>query len=513
MQKYSVAEYIEELKGIGEVKEIIDCDGILDKEVQYMSYDSRDIEKDTLFICKGNNFKKDYIEDAVKNGVFVYVSEENYNLNIPCILVNNVRRSHSKLAQIYYNKAYEDLTLIGITGTKGKSTTTYYIKEILDEYAVAKLGKKTAVISSIDTYDGIENFESHITTPEALELHRHFYNAKISKIDTLVMEASSQALKYHRLDDADFDIGVFLNISEDHISDIEHPDFGDYFKAKLKIFDRANIACVNIDSDYPDKILKVANSKCKRVITFSSKDKTADIYAYNIRKNGFDTIFNVRTPEYDREFVLTMPGLFNVENALAAIAISFVLKIPDKYIYSALKTARSSGRMEVYHTNDKKIIAIVDYAHNKLSFEKLFESTKEEYPGRRIVAIFGSAGKKAYLRREQLGTVAGMNSDKIYLVAEDPGYEPVEEISKDIAKYIEKYMNNYEMIEDRGEAIKKAIYEAANMPKDSVILITGKGNETRQKYGSDYLPCLSDVQYVKMYLKEYDENKMGEMIK
>ena len=174
-----------------------------------------------------------------------------------------------------------------------------------------------------------------------------------------------------------------------------------------------------------------------------------------------------------------------------------------------LKNAKSSGRMEVYHTKDERIISIVDYAHNKLSFEKLFESTKSEYPDRKIITIFGCPGKKAYLRRRDLGIVAGKNSDKIYLVAEDPGYESVEDISKEIAKYVEEYMRNFEMIEDRGQAIKEAIEYANINYEKTVILITGKGNETRQKYGSEYLPCKSDVEYVKMYIEDYNERKVG----
>ncbi|MEG2348436.1 MAG: UDP-N-acetylmuramoyl-L-alanyl-D-glutamate--2,6-diaminopimelate ligase [Clostridia bacterium] len=507
MQKHIVAEYIKSLKNVNELKNIIDCNEVLEKEVEYMSYDSRDIENNTLFICKGNDFKKEYLESAVKNGVFIYVSQIDYEVGIPCILVNNIRVAHNDLAKMYYNNPSEKLNVIGITGTKGKSTTAYYIRYILDEYAKANLKNKTAIISSIDTYDGVEEFESHITTPEALELQRHFYNAKESKIENVVMEASSQSLKYNRLDTVNFAIGVFLNISIDHISPIEHEDFEDYFASKLKIFKQTKVACVNLDADFADRILLKAKEDSKKVITFSVKDKQADIYAYNVHKDGFNTVFNVKTPNYSKEFVLTMPGLFNVENALAAIAVSFVLSIPEKYIYAALKIARSSGRMEVYHTKDEKIVAIVDYAHNKLSFEKLFESSKLEYPGRKIVAIFGSAGKKAYIRREHLGTVAGMNADKIFLVAEDPGFEPVEQISNDIALFIKKYMQNYELIEDRGEAIKKAIEEATSTNVKTVILITGKGNETRQKYGDKYLPCTSDVEYVKMYLKEYDKIK------
>ena len=206
-----------------------------------------------------------------------------------------------------------------------------------------------------------------------------------------------------------------------------------------------------------------------------------------------------------------MPGLFNVENALAAISVAYKMNIPKKYIYMGLKIARSSGRMEVYHTSDERIMAIVDYAHNKLSFEKLFESIKNEYPDRNIIIIFGCPGKKAYLRRRDLGIVAGKNSDKIYLVAEDPGYEPVEQISNEIAKYVSEYMDNYEMIEDRGVAIKEAIKYAKENYKKTVILITGKGNETRQKYGSEYLPCMSDVQYVKKYIDEYNKEEVGKV--
>lgn len=160
--------------------------------------------------------------------------------------------------------------------------------------------------------------------------------------------------------------------------------------------------------------------------------------------------------------------------------------------------------MELYASDDNKVIAVVDYAHNKLSFEKLFSSTKEEYPDRDIISIFGCPGKKAFIRRRDLGTISGKYAKKVYLTAEDPGYEPVEEISSDIAEYVKAQNCPYEMIEDRGEAIKAAI-EAVE--KDTILLITGKGNETRQKYGCEYIDCPSDVEYVKKYIAEYNERK------
>ncbi len=164
--------------------------------------------------------------------------------------------------------------------------------------------------------------------------------------------------------------------------------------------------------------------------------------------------------------------------------------------------------MEVYHTKDERIIVLVDYAHNKLSFEKLYESTKSEYPDRKIITVFGCPGKKAYIRRRDLGLLAGKNSDKVYLTAEDPGYEPVIDISNEIAKYVSQNLDNYELIEDRGEAIKSAINYSNEAYDKVVILVTGKGNETRQKYGNEYVPCKSDVEYAKMYLEEYDKSKV-----
>ena len=156
-----------------------------------------------------------------------------------------------------------------------------------------------------------------------------------------------------------------------------------------------------------------------------------------------------------------------------------------------------------------KIIVLVDYAHNKLSFEKLFSSVKEEYKGRRIVAIFGCPGKKALLRRKDLGLIAGKYSDFVYLVAEDPGAEPVIDISTEIAKYVKEYTNNYALIEDRGEALEDAILKAEKEENPTIILFTGKGRETRQKYGNEYLPCMSDVEFTEKFLGEYDKRHEG----
>lgn len=466
-----------------------------------LTYNSQEVVANTLFICKGLAFKKEYLEEAAKCGASAYVSEKVYdNVDLPYILVSDIRLAMTHLANLFYCNPWEDLHLVGIGGTKGKSTTAYYMKAVIDDYMAATSGKESAIISSIDTYDGISKQESHITTPEAIELNAHLRNALDSGITYGEMEVSSQALKYNRVSGLRFDIGIFLNVSEDHISPMEHKDYNDYFSSKMKMFAQTDTAIVNLDSDDITQVLEAAKA-AKKVITFSTTNKTADYYASNLHKDQGEIVFTVRSTTFTEEFRLTMPGYFNVENALSVIVGASALHIPMEYIKSGLYRAKSSGRMELYSSKDGNIIAIVDYAHNKLSFQRLFGAVAEEYPDYDIVSIFGCPGRKALLRRHDLGTIAGTYAKKIYLVAEDPGTEPVIEISKDIAQYIEQVNGHYEIIEDRGEAIKKSILEAEGK---TLILVTGKGNETRQKYGCQYLDCPSDVTLTKKYLAQYD---------
>ena len=496
---FTLKYYRDALEKAGLVRE----SNIGEENVEYISYNSNDVRENTLFICKGAHFKLEYLKSAEEKGACCYVSEAKHDTDCGYIIVSDIRHAMGIIVNIYYENIWSKLNLIGITGTKGKSTTTYFVKYILDEYLKAKRKPQSGVISSIDTYDGVESFESHLTTPEPLDLHRHFKNAVDSSIEYMTMEVSSQALKYDRVYGVEFGVGCYLNIGEDHISDIEHPNFDDYFYSKMKLFDQTKIACVSLDTLRRDEVLKAA-SKCERVITFSTEDRSADIYAYDIKKVGNDTSFMVHTPSFDNEFVLTIPGLFNVQNALAAIAICTALQIPEHYMYVGLMKARSSGRMEIYQNADNQVIVIVDYAHNKLSFENLYKSVLKEFPNRKIYTVFGCPGYKALQRRHDLGMLSGKYSDKVFITEEDPGEEPLEDICRDIAKYVDEAGGKYEIIEDRGEAIRRAIFESDT---DSIVLVTGKGNETRQKRGTEYVPCMTDVEYTLKYLKEYDIDK------
>ena len=467
--------------------------------VALVSYDSRQVEPGTLFVCKGAHFKAEFLQMARDKGAMAYVSLEPYpQVDLPCIRVTDMRETIAPLADLFYGHPSGDLKVIGITGTKGKSSTAYYLKYILDEYLAGEGRPASGIISSIDTYDGTEQFESHLTTPEPLELQRHFAAARDNGLGYVTMEVSSQALKYHRTLCTDFAAACFLNIGTDHISPIEHPDFEDYFSSKLKIFAQARIACVNLDCDHAQRVLQAAQEGGRPVITFSQKNEEADVYASQVRKRGNDILFRVRTRRFQREFRLTMPGLFNVENALAAIAVCQGLNIPEQAVYVGLMKARVPGRMEVYSNADDTVTAIVDYAHNRMSFETLFRSVQAEYPGRRIVTVFGCPGKKALDRRKDLGEVAGANSDFILLTEEDSGEEDTVSICREIAQYV---ACDYSIEPNRGEAIRRAILSCQS---PSVLLITGKGAETRQKRGSEYIDTPSDVDYVHTYLREYD---------
>lgn len=490
---HNISEYIEVFEKLGIlVEKSVDED----KQIRYISYNSQDIKLNTLFVCKGAHFKDQYLADAKEKGACVYVAEKKFDVEMPYVIVSDIRKAISYIADLYYGQVWEKINLIGITGTKGKSSTTYFMKSILDEYAKSIKMPQTAVVSGIDNYDGVISEESHLTTPEAFELQMHFDNAVKSGIEYLSMEVSSQALKYGRTECITYDIGAFLNIGEDHISGIEHPDYDDYFFSKLKLFEQCKTAVVNLNTDREAEVVE-ASKKAPRVITFGVDREDADIYGYDVTATRTGVKFRAKCDSFDEEFKLSLRGLFNADNALAAIAISYALNIPIEAMKAGLKKAAVPGRMEVFTNEPKNIDVIVDYAHNKMSFESLFQSTKKEYPDRKVFIVYGCPGKKAFARRRELAEVASVYADMIYITEEDAGEEDVLKISQEIAEHAEAAGAKWEIIVDRGEAIRRSIEDAGS---DTVILITGKGRETRQKRGTKYIDTPSDVDYVREYL-------------
>ncbi len=480
-----------------------DCNPNLN--VESVSYNSREVTQNTLFFCKGLHFKEQFLRDALNKGAVAYVSVKKYDVDAPCITVSDIRKALYLAANYFYDNAWEKLNLIGITGTKGKSTTAYFIKYILDEWLMNNGGKESGLASTLEIYDGIVREESTLTTPEPFELHKHFSNAVKSGTEFFTMEVSSQALKYGRTEGVHFKVGGYLNIGIDHISAVEHPDFEDYFNSKMKIFTQCDTAVVNMDSDKSGDVLKNA-CNAKKVVTFSTRNENADVYGYDIHKVGSNTVFTVRTDAFAEEMTLSMPGLFNVDNALCAIGICKELGVPVEYIKKGLSVAKTSGRMEIYESKDKKIAVIVDYAHNKLSFENIIDSVKKEYEGRPVSMLFGCPGNKALIRRKDMGEVSGKLADFVYVTEDDPAEENIADICKEITSYIDAVggSDKYKVIFDRGEAIKTAIEDVEDT---AIIILAGKGAETHQKRGLVSEPYESDAFFAKKYLKEYDERK------
>jgi len=495
MKNRTIQSYIDALSQKGLLLSSA-CDSISESPVLALTADSRRATEGTLFVCKGAHFLPEYLLSAKEKGAIAYVSEKDYGQTLPLILVSDVRAAMVVLALIFFEEPALALKKAAITATKGKSTVSYYIKSILDLY----LEKECAILSSIDNYDGVIREESHLTTPEPIDLQEHFANARGAGLSHLVMEVSSQALKYGRVEGVRFEVGVFGNIGTDHISPIEHPDFEDYFASKLKIASYCDTLCINRDIPEFERVCEQAK-KCGCKIVLYGESEQAELRAVNIKKNEGSISFRVITPEYERDMDITMPGLFNVSNALAAIAVCRELGVDADSIARGLHSARVSGRMEVFESRDRRISVIVDYAHNKMSFEALFASVDREFPGKKKIAVFGCPGKKAFLRRTDLGEIAGRDCDYVIVTEEDSGEEPFDSIAADIAKELQKQGCPHSVCEDRELAVREAILEHGT---DKVILLTGKGRETRMKRGLAYIDTPSDVDYTEKYLALYD---------
>lgn len=490
----------------------------MDETVDMLTYDTRELKEGcrAIFVCKGAHFKPEYVEYAMTHGAVAYISEKDYG-EYPHIIVSDIRRAMAILAKEFYEDAPNRLYTVGITGTKGKSTTSYFLRAILNACFEAEKKPRTGIISTIDIEDGSGPRPALMTTPEAMELYRICDTAVHHGLKHMIIESSSQALKYGRVTGVNFKIGCITTISPDHISPVEHPDFEDYFASKMKIFNQCEVAVINSGAADPNlaklpetadwdaeainkRLFDTAKAAGCRIISYGVKP-TDDVRAEHIEKREDGIHFTVITSDFTEEFRITMPGLFNVSNALAAIAMAREIGVPVRYMKEALVDARAEGRMESYHSEDGKVIAIVDYAHNTLSFEELFKSVRVEYPTRSIVLVFGCPGKKAENRRKDLSESAARHADFVVVSEEDTADEPYVKIASEIVEHLGDCPHI--VIEDRGAAVRWAVM---NCPlPDKLILITGKGSETRQKRGTEFTFGLSDIDHAKNALRDYDE--------
>lgn len=448
-----------------------------------ITYNSKACITGSAFFVKGANFKAEYVLDAVNNGASLVIAEKEYDtVNAGLVIVKDIRQAMVVIAESFFDRAYEKIKMIGLTGTKGKTTTATYIHNILNEYAK----KRTALLSTIETYTGSRCEESHLSTPEAIELQRYIKEAATNDLNYLTMEVSSQAYKINRIQDMQFDIGLFLNISEDHISPAEHPNFSDYLNCKLQFIKNCKTVVINREADYFESVVDAAKN-AKKIITYGSDNvkDNVDYYFTNLRKEDGYLIFDVMHDLEKETYKTKMFGNFNAENALAAIIVAKELKIPIEYIEAGIEQTTVSGRMNVFVKGNKTII--VDYAHNRLSFEKFFEAVKKDYPTNDILAVFGAPGGKAYGRRKDMAEVASKYCKHIYLTADDPQFENVRDICNELATFI---TCNYEIIENREEAINKAFGE---MSENAVLCLLAKGEDKYQQVRGKFEDYISDI--------------------
>jgi len=509
-----LGEYQEELKHSGLLLRPVTDEALLSTPISHITYDSREVVPGTLFVCKGAGFKEEFLGEALAKGAIAWIAEENHPAGVG-ILVSDIRKAMSLLANQLYDDPWRAFPLVGLTGTKGKSTTVYFLRNMIDGPDGNGSNGRLGYLSSIETYDGVERFESHLTTPEALVLARHFDHARESGLQAMVMEVSSQALKYDRTLGVEFTIGCFLNFSADHIGGREHTDEEDYFSSKLKFFDQCRSVCLNVETQGLARVLAAieASPLCEKRILYSPSGKTqweglpVDFLADGVHKQDRETVFHIRKRNKEGaslhafedlgEFRLTLPGFFNVDNALVAAIVGLELGLPLDQIKEGLYTAKVAGRMEVFENPELKLAVIVDYAHNRLSFDSLYSSTKKEYPGWRIEALFGCPGGKGLQRRQELPEVVSRYADFVWITEEDAGEEDLMVISDLLKSNLDSYGCPARVIPDRAEAIRTAI---RNAPPETVIVMTGKGRENYQKRGTEYVTVESDVELVQKYL-------------
>lgn len=501
--KKSLNEFLRVLEENGLVVEakINEADG--ERLVNDISYNSMDVNEESMFICKGLYFKDVYLEDAIAKGAFCYVAERIINKDVSYIIVNDVRKSMTVIGSFFYDSIWNDkLTMMGITGTKGKTTTTTFVNSIMNDYMDTLGLQKISFLSGNYTFDGVHTRNpKKMTTLETLELHKHLADSIENGCKYMVTEVSSQAVKHGRTDALKFKVATLVNVERDHISDIEHPDFEDYFSCKLGLFKQSEIACINLDlnEEHVARNLEVAKEYCKKIYTYSRYKEEADFYGYDTETGPEELCFKCKHEGGVEDIVVSIGGDYNTSNALAAIAMTRALGVPFENIKNGLANVKVEGRMEIHRIPSKNVDVVVDFAHNTISYNALFGNVHKFYPNRKIMLVFGCRGDKAYNRRKDLGELANQYADKIILTEQDHATEKVVDIAHQIMEHIDEG-KVLEIIEDRGEAITKACEVIEN---DWVLVIAGNGADRYQKRGLTYVEMPTDGEFVEMYNEKH----------
>lgn len=461
------------LNGISDLK----AKGDVNIDIKDIAYDSRKVTDGSLFVAvKGFDADgHDYIQEAIEKGAIAILFEDvnklrNVNLpeNVTFVVTKDTRYALAISACNFYGNPSRKFKLIGITGTKGKTTTTYMIKTLLEAQ-----GKKVGLIGTIENYIGEDSLgESDRTTPESLDLQRMFAKMVEEKVEFVVMEVSSQALKLQRVAGCNFDIGVFTNFSKEHISEKEHSDMEDYFNSKMKLFELCQLGFVNIDDFRGARVKKEA--KCQ--IKTYGIDNGCDLLAKDITITNIGVDFKAKIGERNERVKVDIPGRFSVYNSLAAISVAMYYGCSPEIIKTALEDIKIPGRSELV-PNKKELNIMIDYAHSPESLQNILQAVKTYTKGR-VIVVFGCGGDRDTGKRPLMGEIAGRIADYSIVTSDNPRTEDPEKIIDDIEVGISKTKGKYEIIVDRKKAIERAI-NMAN--KNDIIILAGKGHEPYQE--------------------------------
>ena len=469
--------------------------GSADTEISAVVYDSRKVSEGCLFICiEGANFDgHEFASEVVSKGARVLVVSKDVTLSpgqekqVTVVRVSDTRYAMAFISAAYFGNPAEKLTVIGITGTKGKTTTTYMVKSILEN-----AGRKVGLVGTIEVIIGDTHIHALNTTPESYLLQEYFSRMVESGCDTVVMEVSSQALMLHRTQGFVFDYGIFTNMEPDHIGPNEHSSFEEYMACKGLLFQQCKVGIVNSDDSHYETVL--AGHTCK-METYGLREG-ANLLASNLRlvkKPGeLGVAFKV-SGLLDMEVEVATPGRFSVYNALTAIAICRHFGVKEEDIKKALLNVKVKGRIEPVKVSDEFTL-LIDYAHNAMALESLLKSLKEYEPGR-LVCLFGCGGNRSKIRRYEMGEVSGKLADLTIITSDNPRFEEPQDIIDDIKQGIAKTDGKYVEICNRKDAIAYAIQKG--QPGD-IIVLAGKGHEDYQeikgvKYPMDERDLIRDI--------------------
>ena len=476
------------------------CDDFADTEIKDIVYDSRKAERGTAFValCGAFSDGHDYAQKAYDNGARVFLCQREVSLpdDAMVIITENTRAALSVMSGNFFRHPDRELKLIGVTGTKGKTTITHMLRTVLD-----KCGVKSGVIGTTGAYYGDEYIPTVNTTPESYETLKILRKMADAGCKAACMEVSSLGLKHHRVDDLHFDTAVFTNLSPDHVGGHEHDSFEEYSYWKKQLFKICDFAVFNQDDAFSKEI--ESEISCP-FVSFSLSEK-ADYTAQNIEnvRNGefFGVSFDCVHNGAEKKIMVSMPGYFSVYNALAAYAVCRRLGVDEDRAAQAIVCARVRGRNELI-TVPADYAVFIDYAHNGVSMKSIIEAVSG-FEHNRIITVFGSVGDRAQLRRHEMGVVSGQLSSYSIITTDDPNYEEPQKIADEIASYIEEQGGAYEIILDREEAVFKALSMAES---GDIILILGKGQETAQKVRGELI-AYSDHETVNKYFTLKKEGK------